>query len=61
MPGRMVDVVQAVAQPVGDDRPDLRLGTGQPRRRGHALAPGRPVPIERGEQLRHARPRSPPS
>ncbi len=42
-----------------DDRPDLGLGTGEARRRTtSAVRAGRPVPVQRGQQLRHARPRS---
>ena len=45
--------VQRRAQPLRDDRPDLRLG---PARRAAALpvATGRAVAVQRGEQLRHA-------
>ena len=46
---------QRGTESLAEDRPDLRLGPGEARaRRVAALATRRPVPVQRGEQLRHA-------
>ncbi len=45
-------------QPLVDDRLDLRLGSGPPGGGARIVPSRRPVPIERGEQLRRRRPRS---
>ncbi len=53
--GLPIRIVQRGPQPIGEDRPDERLGTGEPRHRTvRSAAPGRAMPVERDQQLRHA-------
>ena len=54
MAAACVGVVQALAQPVGDDRPDLRLGTGEAGRRRLPHPPDGAMLVQRGQELRHA-------
>ena len=44
-------LAEPVGQPIRQDAADLGQRPGSPRIRGQALAVGRPVPIERGEEL----------